>query len=64
MSWDELLNDDSNNRWYQVATDIEEVVKIVMTCRYCYVLADANMKAYGTIAYLQSAGQVDFMMAT
>ena len=73
VSWDEPLDKDFYNRWCQVATDIEEAAKMVMTrrysvmyskqCVYLHVFADASMKAYGAVAYLQSAGQVDFVMA-
>ena len=73
VSWDEPLNDDFNSKWCQIATDIEEAAKTVMTrrysvmsmdqCVYLHVFADASMKAYGAVAYLQNAERVDFIMA-
>lgn len=73
VSWDEPLDAVFNSKWCQVATDIEEAAKIVMTrrysvmstnqCVYLHVFADASMKAYGAVAYLQGAEQVDFVMA-
>ena len=73
VSWDEPLDDNFNGRWHQIATDIEESAKIVMPRKYSimstnqsvylHVFADASMKAYGAVAYLQSAEQVDFVMA-
>ena len=73
VSWDEPLDADFNSEWCQVATDIEEAAKIVMThrysvmsnnqCVYLHVFGDASMKAYDVVAYLLSAEQDDFMMA-
>ena len=73
MGWDDPLDEDFNIRWSQVATDIEEGAKVLMTCRYSvmstnqcmylHVFADASLKAYGAVAYLQSAKQVDFVLA-
>ena len=65
--------DEFNIRWDQVAADIEEGAKVLMTrrysvmstnqCMYLHVFVDASMKAYGAVAYLQSANQVDFVLA-
>ena len=73
VNWDEPLDDDFNNRWFQVAADVEQSASVVMARRYSvmssnksvylHVFADASTKAYGALAYLQSAGQVDFVMA-
>ena len=73
MRWDEPLEDDFIIRWSQVAADIEEVAGMVMTrrysvmctnqCVYLHVFADASLKTYGAVAYLQSADQVDLLMA-
>ena len=73
MGWDDPLDEDFNIRWSQVATDIEEGAKVLMIRRYSvmstnqcmclHVFADASMKAYGAVAYLQSAKQVDFVLA-
>jgi len=73
VGWDEPLDDEFTSRWSQVAADIEAVAGIVMSRRYSvmctdqcvnlHVFADASMKAYGAVAYLQSAEQVDLVMA-
>ncbi|XP_065915750.1 uncharacterized protein [Dysidea avara] len=73
VNWDEPLDDDFNNKWFQVAADVEQSASVVMARRYSvmssnksvylHVFADASTKAYGAVAYLQSAGQVDFVMA-
>jgi len=34
VGWDEPLDDDFNRRWCQVAVDIEEGAKTLLTCRY------------------------------
>ena len=73
VGWDEPLDAEFTSRWSQVAADIEEVAGIVMSRRYSvmctnqsvylHVFADASMKAYGAVAYLQSAEKVDLVMA-
>ena len=73
VGWDDPLDVEFNIRWSQVAADIEEGAKVLMTrrysvmstnqCMYLHVFADASMKAYGAVAYLQSANQVDFVLA-
>jgi len=73
VGWDDPLDDDFNRRWCQVAADIEEGAKTLITrrysvmstnqCVYLHVFADASMKAYGAVAYLQSSNLVDFVLA-
>ena len=73
VTWDDPLDHDFQSRWQQVTTDLEEATKIVLTCKYfplssdkpicLHVFADASTKAYGAVAYLQSAGNVAFVMA-
>ena len=73
VGWDDPLDEQFNLRWSQVAADIEEGAKVMMTrrysvmstkqCIYLHVFADASTKAYGAVAYLQSANQVDFVLA-
>ena len=72
-TWDDPLDHDFQSRWYQVASDLEEATKIVLTHRYfplpsdkpicLHVFADASTKVYDAVAYLQSAGSVAFVMA-
>ena len=31
VSWDEPLDDDYTNRWYQVVTDVENAATVIMT---------------------------------
>jgi len=73
VKWDEPLDSDFCNRWSQVAADVEEAASVVMTRRYSimssnrsnclHVFAGASTKAYGAVAYLQSAECIDFVMA-
>ena len=73
VGWDDPLNEYFSIRWSQVAADIEEGARVLMTrrysvmstnqCIYLHVFADASTKAYGAVAYLQSANQVDFVLA-
>jgi len=73
VDWDDPLDNDFNNRWFEVATDIERAASVVMTRRYSvmhssksvflHVFGDASTKAYGAVAYLQNAGNTDFVMA-
>jgi len=71
VNWDDPFDNGFNNRWFKVATDIEQAASMVMACRYSvmssnksvflHVFADAS--TYGAVAYLQNAENVDFVMA-
>lgn len=73
VAWDESLDCDFQSRWCQLAADVEEAANIVLPRRYfdlssnqpicLHVFADASIKAYGAVAYLQSAEHVSFVMA-
>ena len=73
VKWDEPLDSDFSNRWSQVAADVEEAASVVVTRRYSvmssnraiylHIFADVSTKAYGAVAYLQSAECIDLMMA-
>ena len=73
MTWDDPLDSNFQSRWHQIASDLQEAVIIVLPRKhftsssdksvYLHVFADASMKAYGAVAYLQSEGNVAFMMA-
>jgi len=42
VSWDEPLDDDYTNRWYQVVTDVENAATVIMNHRYSVILRDKS----------------------
>ena len=73
MTWDDPLDSNFQSRWHPIASDLQEAVTIVLPRKYftsssdkpvyLHVFADTSMKAYGAVAYLQSEGNVAFVMA-
>ena len=70
VNWDD---NGFNNRWFEVATGIEQATSMVMACRYSvrssnksvflHEFADASIKAYRAVACLQNTKNIDFVMA-
>lgn len=68
VGWDEWLDDELYRRWCQVAagtvmTPRRYSVMCTNQCVHLHVFANASMKAHKAVAYLQSADQVDLVMA-
>ena len=73
INWDDPLDSNFQTRWQHIAVDLQEVATIELPRKYftlspnkpiyLHVFADASMKAYGAVAYLQIDGKVAFVMA-
>ena len=73
INWDDPLDSNFQTRWQHIAVDLQEAATIELPHKYftlspnkpiyLHVFADASMKAYGAVAYLQIDGKVAFVMA-
>ncbi|MEW8544519.1 MAG: hypothetical protein AB2693_13395 [Candidatus Thiodiazotropha sp.] len=77
FTWDEVLSDDANQRWHDIATDLN-LVSSTRFPRYCFknsdsqsnnaektpqhVFVDASMMSYGAVAYLTRGATTIFVM--
>ena len=76
FTWDEMLPDDVNQRWHDIASDLN-LVSDTRFPRYCFetsnknnaektslhVFVDASMMSYGAVAYLTRGATTTFVMA-
>ena len=73
LKWDDSLDPNFRASWQHIATDLQEATTIELPRKYfsssptkpvdLHVFADASMKAYGAMAYLQQDREVAFVMA-
>ena len=77
ISWDTTLNDDLYTRWMVIACDITDATTLSLPRKYAallpmpqststhlHVFADASLKAYGAVAYIQQDnGSPSFVMS-
>ena len=72
VTWDELLNDDIQAQWRDIATNLKEATQFTvsrcyfnayMTDPVIHCFADASQLAYGAIVFLTQDNQVSFVTA-
>ena len=73
LNWDDSLDPNFRASWQHIAIDLQKATTIELPRKNfsssptklvnLHVFADASMKAYGAVAYLQQDGEVAFVMA-
>ena len=75
MDWDELLSDEDQQQWLEIAENIQEARCLQIPRQYfptvgaseqpdrLHIFADASLTAYGAVAFLCSGNSTSFVMA-